>query len=189
MEMAHVEICVNDNEIANLSLEVKHTDDANWHPEANMDEFTEFCLKAHNAYRAKHHAPALVMNDELSKIAQNWANHLAENGKSDHSYNKYNKSQLGENIAACTYGTEVPIAKKAQHVCDHFYSEIKDYEFKPTCDFRVTGHFTQLVWKGSNELGIGRAIDADNREITVCNYYPAGNRRNHYEENVSRADD
>ena len=47
------------------------------------------------------------------------------------------------------------------------------------------GRFTQVVWKGSREIGIGRAF-ADNGQtvFVVCNYLPAGNVIGHFKENV-----
>jgi len=48
-----------------------------------------------------------------------------------------------------------------------------------------TGHFSQLVWKGSREIGVGRAITADGHCIfIVCNYHPAGNIAGEYKKNV-----
>ncbi len=49
-----------------------------------------------------------------------------------------------------------------------------------------TGNFTQVVWKGSTEFGIGAAVSADN-SIYVCdNYFPLGNWGNDFEENVAK---
>ena len=50
-----------------------------------------------------------------------------------------------------------------------------------------TGHFTQVVWKESVELGIGKAdIDKDGMRCTyvVGRYKPAGNMMGDYAENV-----
>ena len=47
------------------------------------------------------------------------------------------------------------------------------------------GHFTQVVWKGSREIGVGRAFaDKGQSVYVVCNYLPAGNYIGHYKENV-----
>ena len=50
-----------------------------------------------------------------------------------------------------------------------------------------TGHFTQVVWKESVELGIGKAdIDKNGMKCTyvVGRYRPAGNMMGDYAENV-----
>merc|ERR1711972_234783 len=49
--------------------------------------------------------------------------------------------------------------EQAQGAVDSWYSEIKDYTFgkEPSRGGPVTGHFTQVVWKGSTEVGVGVA--------------------------------
>ena len=50
------------------------------------------------------------------------------------------------------------------------------------------GHFTQVIWKGSREIGIGRAFaDKGQTVYVVCNYFPAGNIIGHFKENVLKA--
>ncbi len=46
------------------------------------------------------------------------------------------------------------------------------------------GHFTQVVWKGSQEVGFGKAHGKDGRVFVVGNYHPAGNVMGQFEENV-----
>ena len=50
--------------------------------------------------------------------------------------------------------------------------------------FLRPGHFTQVVWKNSKELGVGRAQGKDGKWIVVCNYSPAGNFVGRDAENV-----
>lgn len=38
-----------------------------------------------------------------------------------------------------------------------------------------TGHFTQVVWKGSKEMGVGRATARSGNIYVVANYAPGGN--------------
>lgn len=52
-----------------------------------------------------------------------------------------------------------------------------------------SGHFTQMVWKGSREFGIGKAITRDGKVIIVGQYRPPGNVIDHFEGNVSKRDD
>ena len=47
------------------------------------------------------------------------------------------------------------------------------------------GRFTQVVWKGSREIGIGRAFAENGQTVfVVCNYLPVGNVMGRFKENV-----
>lgn len=47
-----------------------------------------------------------------------------------------------------------------------------------------TGHFTQVVWKDSKELGVGCTKAKNGKIYVVANYYPPGNYIGCYVENV-----
>ena len=49
--------------------------------------------------------------------------------------------------------------------------------------FVYAGHFTQVVWKGSKELGIGKAVKGD-KVFVVASYRPPGNYAGRFKENV-----
>jgi hypothetical protein len=46
------------------------------------------------------------------------------------------------------------------------------------------GHFTQVVWKASRELGVGWATGGNGWTYFCCNYSPTGNFNNDYAGNV-----
>ena len=65
------------------------------------------------------------------------------------------------------------------------YKEVCDYDFntgKAKGD-KVVGHFTQVVWKTSVELGIGRSVKGDCTYV-VGRYKPPGNWIGQEKENV-----
>ena len=65
------------------------------------------------------------------------------------------------------------------------YDEYKDYNFSRGGWQSGTGHFTQVVWKSTKELGMGRAKTADGKQTYVVGRYrPAGNIINYMAENV-----
>lgn len=65
------------------------------------------------------------------------------------------------------------------------YDEYKDYDFRRGGWQGGTGHFTQVVWKDSKELGMGRAKTGDGRlTFVVGRYRPAGNVINFMQDNV-----
>jgi len=64
---------------------------------------------------------------------------------------------------------------------------MKDYNFTAfnPVDITKVGHFTQMIWKSTKQMGVGAARTADNKTlIIVVNYAPAGNIRNYYQSNV-----
>uniref|UniRef100_A0A8C6TDY5 SCP domain-containing protein n=1 Tax=Neogobius melanostomus TaxID=47308 RepID=A0A8C6TDY5_9GOBI len=142
------------------------------------NSFKEVFLKAHNTYRAHHSAPNMSYNSELCDAAQKWANNLLGKKTLMHSDTKD-----GENIFYSSSSAAVtPTGKEA---VENWYSEIKNYNFKSPGFRSGTGHFTQVVWKESTELGVGMATDG-NTVIVVGQYRPAGNMNmpGYFEKNV-----
>lgn len=67
---------------------------------------------------------------------------------------------------------------------DKWYEEISVHNFnsEPT-DLR-SGHFTQVVWKGSRELGVGIAKSRNGQIFVVARYSPPGNYVGSFRANV-----
>ena len=145
--------------------------------------FTQFdadALQTHNYYRRKHHVPPLTLNKDLCKIAQAYAQRLCSTRCFEHSKNKYKGFNIGENLYRCT--GKVATGEMAT---TSWYDEIKTHNFKK--DFQhASGHFSQLVWKGSQEVGFGVANKGTNYYV-VANYYPAGNIIGDFANNVFKA--
>lgn len=143
--------------------------------ETDKDEI----LKLHNDYRKYHGSPALTWSSKLSSGAATWANTCVW----EHSPMSSRKNQ-GENLFA---SLGYPVESAYSSAATSWYDEVALYDFndpgKP--DFSDIGHFTQLVWKESTELGCARAIcpgdanspfDSDGEWINVvCRYSPPGN--------------
>ena len=77
---------------------------------------------------------------------------------------------------------------------NHRYNEKSDYNYVYPGYSDATGHFTQLIWKGSKRLGIGKARGKFYHEGTyydcdfiVARYLPRGNIAGAFPENVQRA--
>jgi hypothetical protein len=133
--------------------------------DAPPGDFTTI-LNAHNAYRSQHCAAPLAWSDELAAAAQQWANActLDANGRFAHDDNR---GEVGENLH---WGTQTT----AQGAVDSWYSEINNYDFDNPVYSSAVGHFTQVVWRGSTQLGCGVAACGDVK-LWVCRYSPPGN--------------
>ena len=143
------------------------------------NDFQQNALDAHNKYRKKHHVGNLVLSKDLCNIAQKYAESLARTGNFAHSGDSYNGNPMGENLFAC-YGMKIT----GKTMTDDWYNEINDYNFNRPGFTSGTGHFTQVVWKGSKQVGFGYAQARDGYYYGVANYYPAGNYMNEFEDNV-----
>ncbi len=125
-------------------------------------------LDSHNRYRSTQKLPALKWNDNIAKYAQDWANTLkaAQCAMRHRQPNKY-----GENLAWAS-GQSLT----ASQVTKMWYDEISFYNYaKNSCQAgKMCGHFTQVMWKNTREIGCGYA-SCGRSEIWVCNYNPPGN--------------
>ncbi|QLL31206.1 hypothetical protein HG536_0B00670 [Torulaspora globosa] len=134
-------------------------------------------LAEHNAKRALHiNTPPLTWSDDLSAWAYNYANSLKGTNYDPCSGNLLHSStrnNQGENIAFGTYSS-------ATALVDFWYNEIRYYDFNNVTgivhDGYDVGHFTQLVWASTTEVGCA-AIEcpANNGLYLLCEYTPAGN--------------
>ncbi|KAL4866080.1 CAP domain-containing protein [Aspergillus spectabilis] len=133
--------------------------------------FKSSILTTTNTYRTAHNASSLTWNETLASYAKKWA----ESCDWAHSHGPY-----GENLA---YG--YPNATAAVRA---WGDEVRMYDFdKPTGFTEETGHFTQLVWVGTREVGCAAVdcgvtdwgTDGEVRRAqgwyVVCEYVPGGN--------------
>ncbi|XP_059617497.1 uncharacterized protein LOC132262290 [Phlebotomus argentipes] len=132
---------------------------------SGFSNFQIECLNAHNDRRAAHGSSPLTLNGDLCRYAQEWANHLAAKGQMFHRTN----SPYGENIYF-SYGMTVT----GKTAVDSWYSEIKSHVFHREPASLAAGHFTQVVWTGSRQLGVGVAT-VSGKTFVVANYDPPGN--------------
>jgi len=138
-------------------------------------------LECHNHYRGIHNASKLKLNNELCSIAQTWAETIAKTNNFEHSNNNYLGQSLGENIAMRFTSTGDELT--GRQMTEQWYEEAANYNYGE--DFQQgKGHFAQLVWKGTREVGFGRARAADGKWYAVANYYPAGNYIGQFKSNV-----
>lgn len=54
-------------------------------------------------------------------------------------------------------------------------AEVEEYNFSDPHFNEKTGHFTQLVWKGTTTVGCGSRLCGSRGWYLVCEYWPRGN--------------
>jgi len=149
----------------------------------DLAAFREAALQQHNVYRAKHGVPPLVLRNQLNDVAQKHAEQLARTNQLVHSEQEH----YGENLYASSSSNSTPPRPEA--VVDSWYNEIQHYDFNQPGFRPETSHFTQVVWKASQELGVGMAQASDGTWYVVANYRPPGNILNQFAANVLQPKD
>jgi hypothetical protein len=114
-------------------------------------------LDAHNAARARYGAAPLLWSRTLSEYAQ---------GVSDTCVFQHSNGPYGENLAIGT-------ALSCRAAVDLWVAE--ESSWRAGGDFSAaTGHFTQVVWRGSVQVGCAARACARGNFVT-CSYYTPGN--------------
>lgn len=143
-----------------------------------VDEVQEL-VDYHNTVRKAVGVAPVKWKPEIAKFAQAWADEIARTGDVKHRTHAEGpwKQKYGENMGwGSSPHTPLDAAKNWQ-------SEISFYTPGTPVpqDFGnfKAGHYTQMVWKATTEIGAGKAVIQAGQYkgwiIHVCNYNPPGN--------------
>lgn len=134
--------------------------------EPNGDEQT--LLNAHNGSRDKHCVPALTWSAQLAATAQAWVNRCTRDPLYPSLFaHDPQRGWTGENLA---WGPSLT-AQQAQEL---WYKEISNYNFAAPVYSSAVGHFTQLVWRSTTQIGCAMAT-CGGTVLWSCRYSPPGN--------------
>lgn len=150
-----------------------------------LDKDKLSALKVHNDARKEVGVAPLVWSEKLEQQALKYAKQIARTNNYKHSNTKD-----GENLAMF-YEYEESNKVKTYIYSDTplydasmaWYEEIKDYKYSKIKRFRIgpkIGHYTQMVWKDTKEVGIASAISKNGKVYVVARYYPVGNYLGEY---------
>jgi len=138
--------------------------------DSNLDSTAQSILDEHNKFRAMHGVSPLTWNSDLASFAESHASSCVF---------EHTNSAFGENLAA-----GFPSAAAA---VESWYNEISDYDFNFGDFSEVTGHFTQVVWAASSEIGCAY-VSCNTRDtpgnFLMCEYQAAGNVIGEFSKNV-----
>ncbi|MFZ3180588.1 MAG: CAP domain-containing protein, partial [Methylocystis silviterrae] len=149
----------------------------------------------HNFFRAKHGVPPLNWSTDLASNAQKWVNgcHTSKNANGDEFFCHQSKVFGCGSDASFHYGENLSFgwpSRSGKEAVDGWYCEINVYDFNNPvvtggvifgCDNnpnKVTGHFTQVVWRESTKLGCARNtcdLGGNSGTLWACEYDPPGN--------------
>jgi uncharacterized protein YkwD len=158
------------------------------------NDFIENALYHHNIHRANHSAPIVTWSETLASAASQLASSCRYGHNTSIGIGGY-----GQNIAmyATTHnlGTKVDFIRTS--ITEYWYnSEIslygETYGVEPDmASFHDWGHFSQIVWKRTAEVGCAVAFCDPKTGLarypgyySVCNYNPAGNYGGQFAANV-----
>lgn len=139
-------------------------------------------VAAHNRWRHEVGVPAVRWSQGVAEHAQRWAHQLQQSRgcKLQHSGTR----GIGENLywASALHHSDGRRALQAitpAHVTNAWGGEQQHYDHAAnSCTpGRVCGHYTQMVWRATTEIGCARAVCGDQSQVWVCNYSPPGNWR------------
>lgn len=140
-------------------------------------------LAAHNRWRRTANGaalPDLKWNETLAARAQTWADRLAKESSCALAHSP--STDVGENL----FWASAIIASTGAHtvepvtpadVVDSWAAERANYDDKKNrcAPGQHCGHYTQLMWRTTREVGCGRAICESGHQVWVCQYSPTGN--------------
>ena len=154
----------------------RQTSDQPAAPDADQPGFNQRILAAHNRERSGLGLTPLSWNPALARSARRWADHLAMTGRFEHAPENYAAPE-GENLWAGTKGYFTPEAMVNAWVREkRFFRPGSFPDNSTTGRVEDVGHYTQLVWRATTEVGSAEAASAG-EDILVCRYAEAGNYR------------
>lgn len=138
-------------------------------------------LQAHNGVRLKHGLKPLKWSDKLARYSQQWAEHL---GKGRHCQIRHRTGNppFGENLYRSSSlqwdnGKTEVVAINIKQVVKSWTDEERWFDLKRNrCQpGKKCGHYTQIVWHNTTEVGCAMKVCPDDSQTWVCSYNPKGN--------------
>jgi len=152
---------------------------------SNQARFAD-SVAAHNKVRRAHGLNPLRWSNSLAAYAQEWADHLANTNNCQMRHRPQNAGRFqqkhGENLwwasprrwsDGMTEVQNITVARVVKDWADEkpFYN----YNTNSCKAGEQCGHYTQIVWRETTEVGCAYQQCSDKSQLWVCNYNPPGN--------------
>ena len=138
-------------------------------------------LQVHNDARKEVGVSELSWSNSLAEDALLWAKNLALKDDMYHSSNESRPGQ-GENLSysyRSNNGNPTFSETPGKDASSAWYNEIKDYTYAEIGSSKnanvVIGHYTQMIWNTTTEVGMARAVSTSGSVYVVARYSPQGN--------------
>lgn len=138
-------------------------------------------LLAHNQWRAEAGVPPLRWSAELGRSSLAWATQLATQNACVMQHSR-SRDDTGENLYWASPVMWSDGRREVQgitpwNVVDSWGREVADYDYADNrCQpGKQCGHYTQLVWQNTREVGCAAYVCPSKEQVWVCQYRPAGN--------------
>jgi uncharacterized protein YkwD len=126
-------------------------------------------LDRHNYFRNEVDTDSLKWSEELADFSKEWALYLAKKKQFKHKPNNH----YGENLFIISYKTTDGTLAVNDWASEKQYMN-KRTKISNSNVFKI-GHYTQIVWYNTEEVGCAVAVDKNGYSYWVCTYNPGGN--------------
>ena len=144
-------------------------------PPAQPTTWQAEMLSEHNAWRAVVGVPPLTWSPEFESQAKKWAEELAVECELGHSGGNEGENLNKSGPLAWSDGRTEKWVFTPQQIVADWGGESDHYNYQDNTCIGVCGHYTQVIWRATKEVGCAVAECTNKAEITVCKYSPTGN--------------
>ena len=149
--------------------------------EKNINDIYNDVLKQHNKIREKYKREQLKLNNDLTTLAQKYADNFDLLEESNFHFENDQNQYIGINYKL--FDGDISEIKK---ICKEWIDEGKGCEENNVIKYSSkTKHFTQIIWKNTKNIGLGYSELNNNKKIFIAFYYPVGNILNEFERNTN----
>ena len=169
------------NKIDNANNKKDAENQAQPQKEKNINDIYNDVLKQHNKIREKYKREQLKLNNDLTTLAQKYADNFDLLEESNFHFENDQNQYIGINYKL--FDGDISEINK---ICKEWIDEGKGCEENNVIKYSSkTKHFTQIIWKNTKNIGLGYSELNNNKKIFIAFYYPVGNILNEFERNTN----